>query len=101
VVSTAEASCQAGGVHNSIVVLLVAVFLASAVEMVEALTIVVAVGVTRGWRSAIEGTIAAVVVLAPLSSTTSLSPPCAWSLVVSCWSSDCSGCRRPFCARPG
>jgi uncharacterized membrane protein len=32
-----------------------AAFLASAVEMVEALTIVVAVGVTRGWRSALLG----------------------------------------------
>jgi uncharacterized membrane protein len=36
--------------HN--VLLVVAAFLASAVEMVEALTIVLAVGVTRGWRSA-------------------------------------------------
>ncbi len=32
------------------------VFGASAVEMVEALTIVVAVGTARGWRSALEGT---------------------------------------------
>jgi uncharacterized membrane protein len=53
-------------VHDSSAVLLVAVFLASAVEMVEALTIVVAVGVTRGWRSAFEGTAVAVVVLAAL-----------------------------------
>ena len=36
--------------------LVLAAFLASAVEMVEALTIVLAVGVTRGWRSAILGT---------------------------------------------
>ncbi|HEY7927405.1 MAG: COG4280 domain-containing protein [Candidatus Dormibacteria bacterium] len=35
--------------------LVVAVFLASAVEMVEAATIVVAVGVTRGWRAALLG----------------------------------------------
>ena len=34
--------------HSGILVLVVAVFLASAVEMVEALTIVLAVGVTRG-----------------------------------------------------
>jgi uncharacterized membrane protein len=34
------------------VLLVVAAFLACAVEMVEALTIVLAVGVTRGWRSA-------------------------------------------------
>ncbi len=36
--------------------LVVAAFLACAVEMVEALTIVLAVGVTRGWRSALIGT---------------------------------------------
>ena len=36
--------------------LVAASFLACAVEMVEALTIVLAVGVTRGWRSAIIGT---------------------------------------------
>src|SRR6202035_1442014 len=38
--------------------------LASAVEMVEALTIVLAAGLTRGWRSALIGVGAAVVVLA-------------------------------------
>lgn len=48
---------------SSTVVLLLAVFGASTVEMVEALTIVVAAGVTRGWRSALEGAAAAVVVL--------------------------------------
>src|SRR3954469_22653178 len=42
------------------VLLVVAAFLASAVEMVEALTIVLAVGVTRGWRSAGWGVGAAV-----------------------------------------
>jgi uncharacterized membrane protein len=47
-------------------VLLLAVFGASTVEMVEALTIVVAAGVTRGWRSALEGAAAAVVSLAVL-----------------------------------
>ena len=40
---------------SSVSVMVVAVFLASLVEMVEALTIVVAVGATRGWRSAFEG----------------------------------------------
>jgi uncharacterized membrane protein len=40
------------------------VFLACAVEAVEALTIVLAVGVTRSWRSALYGVGAAVVVLA-------------------------------------
>ena len=37
------------------VFLFLSAFLASAVEMVEALTIVLAVGVTRGWRSALIG----------------------------------------------
>jgi uncharacterized membrane protein len=46
------------------VILFLAAFLACAVEMVEALTIVLAVGVTRGWRSAIIGSAAALVTLA-------------------------------------
>lgn len=50
-------------VHASSFVLVVAVFLASAVEMIEALTIVVAVGVTRGWRTALTGALVAVGVL--------------------------------------
>ena len=41
-------------------------FLASAVEFVEAATIVLAVGITQGWRAAINGTIAATVALAIL-----------------------------------
>ena len=44
-------------------VLVGAAFLASAVEMVEALTIVLAVGVTRGWRSAASGVVAALAAL--------------------------------------
>ncbi|MGC8625937.1 MAG: COG4280 domain-containing protein [Acidimicrobiales bacterium] len=48
---------------SSAVTLMVAVFLASCVESVEALTIVVASGVSRGWRSALEGAAAAVGVL--------------------------------------
>jgi uncharacterized membrane protein len=39
----------------SAVFLVLSAFLASAVEMVEALTIVLAAGVTRGWRSALAG----------------------------------------------
>ena len=53
-------------VSSGIVVLVGAVFLASCVEMVEALTIVLAVGHTRGWRSAFEGTGVALVALAAL-----------------------------------
>src|SRR5579875_3451308 len=48
---------------NGIVVALPS-FLASTVEMVEALTIVLAAGVTRGWRSSLIGVAAALVVLA-------------------------------------
>ena len=51
---------------SSTVVLVLAVFGASTVEMVEALTIVVAAGTTRGWRSALEGAAAAVIVLGAL-----------------------------------
>src|SRR4051794_20143465 len=46
--------------------LLLSAFLASAVEMVEALTIVLAGGVTRGWRSALVGVGAALLALAAL-----------------------------------
>jgi uncharacterized membrane protein len=52
--------------NSGAIVLVVAVFLASAVEMVEALTIVLAAGVSRGWRSALEGVVAAVALLAVL-----------------------------------
>jgi uncharacterized membrane protein len=47
--------------------LVLASFLASAVEGVEALTIVLAAGVTRGWRSALIGMAAALVVLAAVA----------------------------------
>jgi uncharacterized membrane protein len=50
----------------SAVFLVLSAFLASAVEMVEALTIVLASGLTRGWRSSLTGVGAAVVVLAVL-----------------------------------
>jgi len=40
-----------------------AVFVASLVEFVEAFTIVLAMGVTRGWKSAIAGTVAALIAL--------------------------------------
>jgi uncharacterized membrane protein len=45
---------------------LLAAFLGSAVECVEALTIVLAVGLVRGWRSAFAGTAAGLAVLASL-----------------------------------
>jgi uncharacterized membrane protein len=48
---------------SSTVLLLFGTFLASAVEAVEALTVVLAVGVVRGWRSTLEGAAAAGVVL--------------------------------------
>ena len=48
--------------------LVLAAFLASAVEMVEALTIVLAVGVTRGWRSTLIGAGTATVALAAVVS---------------------------------
>src|SRR6266568_8835165 len=51
---------------NSNVLLFLATFLASAVEAVEALTIVLAVGVVRGWRSTLFGVGAAAVVLAAI-----------------------------------
>ncbi len=51
---------------SSTVVLVGAVFLASAVEMVEALTIVLAVGHVRGWRSAFRGVAVALLALGAL-----------------------------------
>ena len=48
----------------STAVLVLVAFLASAVEMVEALTIVLAVGVTRGWRSTMLGVAGATAALA-------------------------------------
>jgi uncharacterized membrane protein len=49
---------------STTIIFVLAVFGASAVEMVEALTIVLAAGVTRGWRSALEGAAAALALLA-------------------------------------
>ena len=51
---------------SATVVLLLAVFGASCVESVEALTIVLASGTTGGWRSAMEGRVTALVVLGVL-----------------------------------
>lgn len=49
--------------HASGIGLAVAVFLGSTVESVEALTIITAAGVSRGWRSALEGAAAALALL--------------------------------------
>src|SRR5579864_6317636 len=61
-------------------------FLAATVEFVEALTIVLAVGVTRGWRSALTGvaaaTVALAVVVAALGPALTLLPLNALRLVV-------------------
>jgi uncharacterized membrane protein len=51
---------------SSTLVLVLAVFGASLVEMVEALTLVVAAGVSRGWRSALQGAATAALVLGVL-----------------------------------
>jgi uncharacterized membrane protein len=49
---------------KSEILLILAVVLATAVEMVEALTIVLAVGVTRGWRATLTGVGVALIALA-------------------------------------
>ncbi len=49
-----------------VALLVLSTFAASMVEMVEALTIILAVGVTRGWRPVVLGTAGAVVVLGAL-----------------------------------
>jgi uncharacterized membrane protein len=53
-------------VSASTILIVLGAFLASAVEMVEALTIVLGVGVVRGWRSTLIGAGAAALVLAVL-----------------------------------
>jgi len=66
--------------------LIASAFLASAVEFVEALTIVLAAGVTRGWRSALTGlaaaTVALAVIVAALGPALTLIPISALRLVV-------------------
>jgi uncharacterized membrane protein len=53
-------------VSSHVVIIFLATFLASGVEAVEALTIVLAVGVVRGWRSTLIGVGAASLVLAAI-----------------------------------
>ena len=66
--------------------LIASAFLASAVEFVEALTIVLAAGVTRGWRSALAGlgaaTVALAMIVAALGPALTLIPISALRLVV-------------------
>jgi uncharacterized membrane protein len=68
------------------VFLVLSAFLASAVEMVEALTIVLAAGLSRGWRSSLTGvgaaTLALAVVVAALGPALTLVPIDALRLVV-------------------
>ena len=45
-------------VEHAVWGLVAATFVAAFVEFVEALTIVLAMGLTRGWRSALAGTLA-------------------------------------------
>src|SRR5205807_9053894 len=70
----------------SAVFLVASAFLASAVEMVEALTIVLAVGVTRDWRSSLTGvgvaTLALAAIVAALGPALTLVPIDALRLVV-------------------
>jgi uncharacterized membrane protein len=63
---TAGTTLAVTGGHSTGIFLAIAVFLACAVEMVEALTIVVAVGTTRGWRVSLAGAGAAVLSLGAL-----------------------------------
>ncbi|HVP74760.1 MAG TPA: hypothetical protein VMS63_01970 [Gaiellaceae bacterium] len=66
--------------------LIASAFLASAVEFVEALTIVLAAGITRGWRSALTGlgaaTVALGAIVAALGPALTLVPISALRLVV-------------------
>jgi len=72
------------------VLLFLAVFLACAVESVEALTIVLAAGMSRGWRSALAGLGVALLVLTAIVAalgpalTALRSTSCAWSSGACC-----------------
>jgi uncharacterized membrane protein len=73
-------SCERriGSMTTGAAILVLTAFLASAVEAVEALTVVLAVGVTRGWRSSLIGagtaTLALAAVIATLGPALSLMP---------------------------
>lgn len=61
--SNASSPDTGGSEQVSAVFLVLSAFLASAVEMIEALTIVLAAGVARGWRSSLVGVAAATLAL--------------------------------------
>src|SRR5712691_12523453 len=69
---------RTGSMTTSAMMLILAAFLASAVEAVEAFTLVLAVGVTRGWRSSLIGagtaTLALAAVIAACGPALSLMP---------------------------
>jgi Ca2+/H+ antiporter, TMEM165/GDT1 family len=60
------------GVDGSAAALIVATFVASAVEFVEAFTIVLAMGLSREWRSTLLGAASAVITLAALTAITGI-----------------------------
>ena len=64
--STCLGGSELAGIWTHIAPTLASSFLASLVEFVEALTVVLAVGVTRGWKPALLGSAAGVAVLAAL-----------------------------------
>src|SRR5207237_235153 len=73
-------------VTTGAMMLVLAAFLASAVEAVEAFTLVLAVGVTRGWRSSLIGagtaTLALAAVIAAFGPALSLMPIDALRVIV-------------------
>jgi uncharacterized membrane protein len=66
-------------VSTGTILVVAGAFLASAVEMVEALTIVLGVGVVRGWRSTLIGAAAAGVVLGILARSSANGHRSSWS----------------------
>ena len=84
--------------------LFLAVFLACAVEAVEALTIILAAGTARDWRSANTGLLAGLATLAASSPPSHRRCPrfrwtaCGCSSAECCWSSGCNGYARRSCA---
>ena len=76
--NTVSCERRIGSMTTGAAILVLTAFLASAVEAVEALTVVLAVGVTRGWRSSLIGagtaTLALAAVIVALGPALSLMP---------------------------